>query len=302
MPTGGVYSAGVGLQLQSSTPGIQDKGNVNISGTVLAGVFSVNPSFGTEKFGKNISIDPGTTNTTYLGYGISDLGNRNDNGIGIGYAVQIGRGSANVAIGSQAKAGDDIFGIGGNIAIGFGTRAGTNGLGSALVIGNSVLGETAGRCIILTADANGYNFNGIDNSIIMGNNIGTRAHANSTISIGTNQSNVYVGVYRIGQSTGGTVKVADTNYVMASTDGIVGWSSITAPRTNTLPPAASVPAGYIVRVGDFSGSATGVNSITTGPSGTDTIVGPGTPTVTTGYGWDRYMSDGVSKWICNNNL
>jgi hypothetical protein len=181
--------------------------------------------------------------------------------VAIGHLSKV-QNSRGVSIGTGANA----TGLGDNIAIGYGAR--DNGNTNTIVIGSSNV-LSAGR----------------NNAVVIGN---------------SSQSDVVIGQFSIGISTGKTVKVNDASYVMASSDGTVMMTAITAARTITLPSAASVPSGYIVRGVDASGSASGSNTITFAPSGADAIVGPGTSVISNAYSGCKFISDGVSKWINSN--
>jgi len=56
--------------------------------------------------------------------------------------------------------------------------------------------------------------------------------------------------------------VADTNYTVTAKDSIIGITSLTSPRTITLPAASSVPAGSQVVIKDESGACSSTNTIT----------------------------------------
>ena len=90
--------------------------------------------------------------------------------------------------------------------------------------------------------------------------------------------------------------VADASYVIATTAScIVPYTSITAPRTLTLP-SANV-AGQIIWIVDSSGSVTTTNTITVTRAGTDTIEGIGTTWILASpYISVCLESNGSGKW------
>lgn len=345
MPSGGQFSNGSGMRLQTATPGTKDVGNANISGTMLAATFGNNqfPYDTTVVFGKRNSFNAGYTGYTaapsardnaIFGQDNNLTGWTTNNtqgtllvGCGITCSGLYGGDQDSVVIiGNQATINSQQYLSQNNVVIGYGATldalnpvkstvigcsAGAND-GFTVCVGYlaqavSAYGVALGATAKTTSPSNiciGYGAFDNGNSNVINIGSGTIPSGNSNaIRIGVStQQNVVIGAYRIGISTGGTVKVNDANYIAASTDGTVMYPAITAARTVTLPPAASVPAGYIFRTVDASGAASGVNSITAIPSGTDTIVGPGTPSITSPYGGDRFMSDGVSKWIAANNF
>jgi hypothetical protein len=93
--------------------------------------------------------------------------------------------------------------------------------------------------------------------------------------------------------------VVDADKIIASTDVYVALTSISAPRTFTLPAANSVNAGYEIEVADESGSVTSTNTITVQRAGADTLDGGTTVKIATPYAIKRFFSDGVSKWTVN---
>lgn len=300
---------GAGLQLQQVTPGVQNVGSANLSGVMIAGArFGNNNPNSNSFFGDGTNVTT-ISNAVLVGVNASarsySFGANGAVAVGSGAICGSGAGVGNacVAVGWNAKCNSASGTSGGNINIGGGSNCTDDGTGSNINLGYNSNTLASSKCVHINPGSDAAAVNGRKKVICIGAGAAARVNGNDQIVIGdANAVTVWIGPYRIGQSTGSTIKMADADHVMTSTEGVVGWSSITAARTNTLPLAASVPGGYIVRVGDFSGSASGVNTITSVPSGADTIVGPGSSTITTAYGWSRYMSDGISKWICNNNL
>ena len=315
MPVGGFQVFGSGLQLQATTPGKADVGNFNVTGTGIVKYFHTAwPSDGNLR---TMALGSWTMNGRTLadwtsgGVAIGEfltlgslecivIGNGASNGNGFlsscqngifigfncGWTGGYGGGQGAVCIGQNAQVSAAAVAIGGG-AHGNGTNA--------VAIGQNARATTNGSIVIgINTD------NGFTNCI----NIGCETNANTAVNqirIGKTQTDVFVGSYRIGQSTGSTRTIADANTVCTASDGTILYGSITAARTVTLTASNSVPAGFILRVADMSGSASAVNTITTGPAGADTIVGAGTPIINTAYQSVRFMSDGVSKWLCCNN-
>lgn len=56
--------------------------------------------------------------------------------------------------------------------------------------------------------------------------------------------------------------MSDSNYTVASIDGIIGFTSLTTPRIITLPSTSSVPAGHEIIIKDESGSCSNSNTLT----------------------------------------
>lgn len=89
----------------------------------------------------------------------------------------------------------------------------------------------------------------------------------------------------------------DSIYTILSTDRVVGTTAaFTASRTWTLPAANSVNAGQEIVVADFAGGVTSANTLVISRSGSDTVNGGASVTVSTAYGGYQLRSDGVSKW------
>lgn len=314
MPNGGVYSAGTGLQLQNTFPGNANTGNANITGMLAAqSGFTIlspntNETFGYGAFCSNISTSVSIgANSFVRGISFGDQG-----GVAIGQMAscggylgsQGGSGRGCIAIGRQASAGYPIV-FGGDIAIGAYSQASISNIGghdSNVCIGTSARLTNASRSIYIKAGSTPEQIDGFTDVLAIGYNMQTLVNGSSQIRIGIpTQSDVVIGPYRIGQTSGSTIKVNDSNLIMNNSQQIVMYTAITAPRTVTLPSAASVGAGYYVRLVDMSGSASATNTIQLLPSGTDTIVGAGAAGVNSAYGGDRLISDGVSKWNAINN-
>lgn len=90
---------------------------------------------------------------------------------------------------------------------------------------------------------------------------------------------------------------ADANYTALATDKYVATTTtLTAPRTVTLPAASSVNPGQELTILDEAGAINGANTITIQRAGSDTIDGVNTEVIGAQYGGRRFYSDGVNKW------
>jgi endo-1,3(4)-beta-glucanase len=101
---------------------------------------------------------------------------------------------------------------------------------------------------------------------------------------------VYAGFVQGSPDTGVRVAVANDNYTVTNKDSVVGYSSISAARTVTLPAANSVPAGWQVVVKDESGSCSGGNTITV----VGTIDGASNAVLGSAYANIRLYSNGTA--------
>lgn len=347
MPAGGFQVFGSGLQLQPTTPGTPDVGNVNLDGVLLASVIA-NGQYTegtTLSLGRDIRLPasytgytgtPGAANNIFIGQtlnlmtftannvqGTIIIGNDNSYGNGgsnSGASVYIGNQqiiTPTITVQNSVVIGDDAKMLGatgtGNVVIGVSANSSS---GRETVVGYLAAGGTAGDTVVIgygasatsTSPGNiciGYNTrdSASNNCVVIGYGVILAAGRNNCVVIGkSTQTDVVIGAYRIGQSTGGTRTVADASTVITATEGTILYSSITAARTATLPAANAVPAGYIIRILDMSGNASAVNTITAAPAGADTINGTGTPVIATAYGAMALMSDGVSKWNAQNQF
>ena len=71
----------------------------------------------------------------------------------------------------------------------------------------------------------------------------------------------------------GRTAIEDAAYQLLTTDKLVGYTSLTATRTATLPAGNAVAAGQVQRVADESGSCRPWRAIRVAPAGSDTING-----------------------------
>lgn len=87
----------------------------------------------------------------------------------------------------------------------------------------------------------------------------------------------------------------DANATISSGTTLHGVTSLTAPRTLTLPEAAKLSDGDMLVVQDESGSA-GTHAITIQRQGTDTINGGTSITITTNFGRRTFIKRGSGKF------
>jgi len=89
----------------------------------------------------------------------------------------------------------------------------------------------------------------------------------------------------------------DTNTTLLSTDRIIVVATpLTAPRTWTLPTAASVSNGVQYRILDIVGGISSANTLTIAAAGGDTINGLPTRVLASPRAEAVLMSDGASTW------
>jgi hypothetical protein len=89
----------------------------------------------------------------------------------------------------------------------------------------------------------------------------------------------------------------DADYTILVGDRYVALTgALTAVRTWTLPPAASVPGGRVVTIQDEAGGISGQSHLNLVPTGADTIDGLGNYRLKAKFGGLALRSDGSSKW------
>lgn len=98
----------------------------------------------------------------------------------------------------------------------------------------------------------------------------------------------------------GRTAVADASYSATVNDRVIAYTSLTATRVVTLPPALTFPAGTILTIVDESGNATAsTKMIQVAPAGSDTIdAATGTQeAISTAYGSVQLESNGSAGWF-----
>lgn len=92
-------------------------------------------------------------------------------------------------------------------------------------------------------------------------------------------------------------RTGDANFTILASTRAYAHTALTAPRTDTLPLAASVNPGQTVIVVDAYGVSTVSNTVVLKSSGSDTINGGATSTaINSQYGGVVAISDGISNW------
>ena len=92
-----------------------------------------------------------------------------------------------------------------------------------------------------------------------------------------------------------TRTVTAISYAALITDKLIAVTNTVAPRTITLPLAATAGLQFLT-IKDESGGAA-VNGITVSPSGADTIDGVTSLIITANYGRVQLYSNGISQWF-----
>lgn len=104
-------------------------------------------------------------------------------------------------------------------------------------------------------------------------------------------------------TAGARTPIADANYLILATDRYVALTSLTASRIWTLPLAAAFPVGTVLWLQDESGQITqGVSPLTVqiARSGSDTIDGLTTISMSNPYQGFAFECNGVNKWTYQN--
>lgn len=92
----------------------------------------------------------------------------------------------------------------------------------------------------------------------------------------------------------------NANYTILTTDRCVYHTSLSAPRTDTLPAANAVNAGQLIVIQDQRGVASASNTVSVQRAGSDTVNGGTTfVAVNVAYGVGMCWSDGTSTWNCS---
>lgn len=92
------------------------------------------------------------------------------------------------------------------------------------------------------------------------------------------------------------VALNDVNGNAPATASDVVMSAMTAARSVTLPRANTVTAGRCITIGDDSGQCSSANTLTSLPSGSDTINGGTSDVMTVAYSQTKYRSNGSNRW------
>jgi len=90
--------------------------------------------------------------------------------------------------------------------------------------------------------------------------------------------------------------IADTDYTATINDRTIGYTSLSAARTVSLPPTGNVPEGFTLTVKDQTGTASTWNIIIDG-DGTETIDGATTQTINNNYGSFTLYKSGSAWYI-----
>ena len=90
--------------------------------------------------------------------------------------------------------------------------------------------------------------------------------------------------------------VSDANYAAQMTDRLIAYVAITAARTVTLPASSGFPTGTCLSIIDELGACSPTNSITVSRSGSDTVDGGTSASVTIAYGYLAVQTNGAGKW------
>ncbi len=97
----------------------------------------------------------------------------------------------------------------------------------------------------------------------------------------------------------GRSPVADTDFSCITSDRVIAYTNITAARVVTLPPANSLPPGFILNIIDESGLSSSTNTISVRRQGTDQInrASSDVVVVSSAYGGGLVETNGVSQWF-----
>lgn len=90
--------------------------------------------------------------------------------------------------------------------------------------------------------------------------------------------------------------VANANYTALATDAYVGFSSLTATRTVTLPAASSFPPGQTLYIADETGNCSPTVQIIVARAGSDTIAAATSIALGSPYQKLAFHSNGSNLW------
>ena len=94
----------------------------------------------------------------------------------------------------------------------------------------------------------------------------------------------------------GKTDVADANYAATNADNFINYTSLTAPRSMSLPLASSYPPDKPFVVCDGSGQCSAANSITILPTGADTIANQTSVKIASPNQTMVFYSNGSNLW------
>jgi hypothetical protein len=91
-------------------------------------------------------------------------------------------------------------------------------------------------------------------------------------------------------------RVQDVNYAVKATDTYVGYATLTAPRTVTLPAASAYLYGQPLWIADETGQCSTDDPIVVAAAGSDTIAGQPNAIIANPYGKLAFHSNGTNLW------
>jgi hypothetical protein len=131
--------------------------------------------------------------------------------------------------------------------------------------------------------------------------IGLNGSDNYSFKVSANGSS-WTTAIAIDAATGATIfantrtAVSDASYSGLVTDRLIAYTSITSPRTVTLPAAGAFSAGQALTIVDESGSVSATNTITVFRGGSDTINGGSSTVIALARGFVSLESNGSNAW------
>jgi hypothetical protein len=306
MPNGGQFSAGSGIRLQPTSPGVTDLGNLHISGNAIASNFSTSenlPGNLREVFGHgsasnaDASVIVGSDNTISPNCINSVIIGTNSQVSAPGVTGQIAIGSSNNNSGNRSITfGSSVTCSAPNsILIGNSTNISSSGKCIAIGDGNTVGNGTFKEHLIIGAANSSGNF---ANFFCIGNNV--NAPMDNFMSIGNgNHIAILLGPNDVSNGIGAggnTQLVADANCTTDKPTCYVLYTSITGARTVQLTASNTFSKGSVIEIKDMSGNCSAVNTITVLRAGADLIEGAVSAVINTAYGKLKLITDGTSKW------